>query len=163
VAEERRTWEPGNEVSEDELDSVRLLPYLVDGYLVARLLVAGPPIIGDKARWKFPKNRIICSDKISEFCSNMFGPRPAFAIFFKFCSDGPSGLQKRQFCSDRPIRPQKAAVSFGLSHQASKKCNFPSTLTNHPISTSHPASYCRSSDIRRVDGWYGQVLSEPLR
>ena len=52
------------------------------------------------ARSKFPKIRAICSDKISGFCPNMFGPDMAFMKNFKFCSDSPSGLQKctNPFC-----------------------------------------------------------------
>ena len=31
---------------------------------------------------------------------------------FKICSDGPSGLQNRQFCSDQPIWPQKTLFFY---------------------------------------------------
>ena len=72
--------------------------------------LSGPPIIGDKAWWKFPKFGPICSDKISKICPNMFGLGQAFAKFFKSCSDGPSGLQNLEFCSDRPIWPPKTAI-----------------------------------------------------
>src|SRR5882762_3213634 len=56
------------------------------------------------------KFRAICTDKFSNFWPNMFGLHQAYAKIFKFCSDGPSGLQKRQFCSDRRIWPPKIAI-----------------------------------------------------
>jgi hypothetical protein len=72
--------------------------------------VSGPPIIGDKARWKFPKIRVICSDKFSKICPNMFGPEQAFGKNVKFCSDGPSGFQNGNF--------------VWIGHSGLKICNF---------------------------------------
>ena len=50
----------------------------------------------------------------------MFGLQQACTEKVKFCSDGLSGLQKIEICSDWLIRPQKAAILFGL---ASKMVN----------------------------------------
>ena len=57
--------------------------------------IRGPPIIGDKAWWKFPKIWPICLDINSMFWPNMFGPNLAFGEFSNF---------------------------FQMPHQASKKC-----------------------------------------
>ena len=45
----------------------------------------------------------------------MFGWQQACTEKFKFCSDGPSGLQKIEICSDWLIRPQKTTILFGLA------------------------------------------------
>jgi hypothetical protein len=51
----------------------------------------------------------------------MLGSQQACTEILKICSDGPSGRQKIQICSDQPIRPPKTAILFG---SASKNCCF---------------------------------------
>ena len=63
--------------------------------LCPRHLFSGPPIIGDKAWWNFPKIWPICPDINSMFWPNMFRPNLAFVEFSNF---------------------------VWMHHQASKKC-----------------------------------------
>src|SRR5882762_7750296 len=53
----------------------------------------------------------------------MLGSQQACTENLKICSDGPSGHQKIQICSDQPIRPPKMAILF---RSASKNCCFTS-------------------------------------
>jgi hypothetical protein len=68
----------------------------------------------------------------------MFGLHQAFAKNVKFCSDGPSGLQNRQFCSDRPIWPPKS--SFFTHFTTILRLHYEISLSTYPIRTSRPTS-----------------------
>ena len=57
----------------------------------------GPLNIGGKARWKFLKIRLICTDKNSKFSPKMFRLQQALAQIVNFCSDCPSGLKNGWF------------------------------------------------------------------
>src|SRR5882762_1819180 len=59
-------------------------------------------------------------DKISKISPNMLRLQGACTENLKICSDGPSGHQKFQICSDQPIRPPKMAILF---RSASKSCS----------------------------------------
>ena len=90
----------------------------------------GPPIIGDKAWWKFLKIRPICPDINSMFWPNMFGPNLTFGEFSNFVRMPHQASKKR-------VRISQKKRLFYLFYQVlcTKK-----SLSTYPVSISCPTS-----------------------
>jgi hypothetical protein len=88
-------------------------------------LILGPLSTGGKARWKFPKIWVLCTDKFSKISPNMFRLQQAFTQKVKICSDCASGLKKNpnlfRLANQTLKKPQNL---FRLANQASKNTNF---------------------------------------
>jgi len=101
----------------------------------------GPPIIGDEARWKFSKIRVLCMDKIPKNSPNMFGLQQACTQKVNFCLDS-SGLKKIQICSDWPIRPQKMPILFGSASKIAILLPDDSQMANCGIYSNRKLNHC---------------------